>query len=204
MANEKILLIDDAALMRNILRRLFTEKGYKICGMASSGAEGIRMYQKYHPDLVICDLKMPGMDGLACMKGIFVYDAKARVIICSSQSREYLWEICRNAGAKEYISKPFQADDVIETVERVLDDKDYKQMMMDMAMAAGFSQKEVLDFFDSFRSVTGTDMGDASVNKAYLRKVKDSVGIGAVAFLAAKIPLDRINGMVDILSEICK
>ena len=201
---KKILLIDDAALMRNILKRMFESNGYEICGQAASGEQGIQLYEKCRPDVVICDLKMKEMDGITCMQKLLAFDPKARVIICSAQGRETFADICKNAGAKDYIVKPFQVNEVLKIVERVLDDADYKQLMMERAEQAGYSQKDVLDFFAAFRSVTGVDMGDESVKKAYLRDVKASVGIGAVAFLSAKMSLDKINGLVDILGGLCE
>ena len=201
---KKILVIDDAALMRNILKRMFASRGYEVCGQASGGEQGIQLYKDCRPDVVICDLKMKEMDGITCMQKILEYDPKARVIICSAQGRETFADVCKKEGAKDYIVKPFQVEEVIRVVERVLDDEDYKQLMMERAEQAGYSQKDVLDFFAAFRSVTDVDMGDEVVTKAYLKQVKDSVGIGAVAFLSAKMSLDKINGLVDILSGLCE
>lgn len=202
----RILLIDDAALMRNLLKRILVPQGYDICGEAIDGADGVEKYKSLKPDLTLCDISMPGMDGMDCLKKILAFDKDAKVVICTSQGKENFADEAINAGAKSYIVKPINTKNVTEVVGRVLagGGVNYKELMMENAERAGLDQKEVLDFFDAFRSLTGQDMDDLSVDRAYLKEKKGNVTIGAEAFLAAKLSLDKINRLVDVFGKLCE
>lgn len=196
----KILLIDDAMLMRNLLKNILTTRGYDICGEAETGEVGIEMYKEHRPDLTICDINMPGMNGIECLREIFKIDSNAKIIMCTSMGEQCFAEEAVAAGAKGYIVKPMAAADVVKTVGQVLAMKNYKDLMMERALASGLEQKEILDFFDAFRAVTEYDMGDRAITKEYLQKKKENIAIGAEAFLAAKMPLDKVNALVDVLN----
>ncbi len=202
----RILLIDDAALMRNLLKRILVPQGYDICGEAIDGVDGVEKYKSLKPDLTLCDISMPGMDGMDCLKKILAFDKDAKVVMCTSQGKENFADEAINAGAKSYIVKPINTKNVTEVVGRVLagGGVNYKELMMENAERAGLDQKEVLDFFDAFRSLTGQDMDDLSVDRAYLKEKKGNVTIGAEAFLAAKLSLDKINRLVDVFEKLCE
>lgn len=200
-----ILLIDDAALMRKLLKKILVPAGFQICGEATNGEDGIKQYKKHKPDLVICDISMPEMNGMDCMQWILTYDPNAKIIMCTSQGKENFADEAIAAGAKSYISKPIHAEKAVKTVVRVLagGSIDYKDLMMETAEAAGLSQKDVLDFMDTFRTITGKDMGDLSVNRDFILEKKSSVMIGAEAFLASKLELQNINQLVEVFGGLC-
>lgn len=202
--NQKILLIDDAMMMRNLLKNILRMKGYFVCGEAASGEEGIELYKQQRPKITICDINMPGMKGIECLGKILEINPTARVIMCTAMGEKCYAEEAKELGAKGFIVKPIFASDVITIVEEVMNLKDYKEDMMEMALAEGVEQKDVLDFFSAFRSVTEVDMGDNIVDKAYLAQQKSAVAIGAEAFLAAKMPLDTVNKLVDIFNRVCE
>ena len=93
---------------------------------------------------------------------------------------------------------------VVATVDKVINQEDHKDKMLSRALAAGLSQKEILDFFSAFRSVTQMDLGHNAVNKEFLLKQKESVMIGAEAFLASSMSLDKIKQLVTIFANICE
>lgn len=199
-----VLLIDDAALMRKLLKKILVSGGYQICGEAANGETGIELYKKHKPDVVICDISMPGMNGMDCMQWILTYDSKAKVIMCTSQGTENFADEAIEAGAKSYIEKPIQASKALKVVSRVLEggSLDYKEMMMEKSLAADLTQKDVLDFMDTFRAITGKDMGDLAVDRRFLMEHKASVLIGAEAFLAAKLELSHINRLVEVFGNL--
>ena len=201
---KKILIIDDAMLMRNLLKNILGMKGYTICGEAETGEEGIELYKKALPDLTICDINMAGMNGIECLRQILEMNPGAKVVMCTSMGERCFAEEAVDIGAKGYIVKPVAAAAVVATVDKVISQEDYKDKMLSRALAAGLSQKEILDFFSAFRSVTQMDLGHNAVNKEFLLKQKESVMIGAEAFLASSMSLDKINQLVTIFAGICE
>lgn len=201
---KKILIIDDAMLMRNLLKNILGMKGYTICGEAETGEEGIEQYKQYRPDLTICDINMAGMNGIECLRQILEMDPSAKVVMCTSMGERCFAEEAVDIGAKGYIVKPVAAAAVVATVDKVISQEDYKDKMLSRALAAGLSQKEILDFFSAFRSVTQVDIGHNAVNKEFLLSKKESVMIGAEAFLASSMSLDKINQLVAIFEQICE
>ena len=116
----RILLIDDAAFMRMILKDVLTKNGYEICGEASNGKEGIQKYKELKPDLTTLDITMPEMDGITTLKEIKKIDSNAKVIMCSAMGQEAMVVEAIQAGAKDFIVKPFQSDRILEAVKKVL------------------------------------------------------------------------------------
>ena len=196
-----ILVIDDASLMRKLLKKVLAPE-YRICAEAANGEDGIRQYKKHHPDVVLCDNSMPGMNGMDCMQWILAYDPNAKIIMCTSQGKENFADEAIEAGAKSYIEKPVHAEKALKVIARVIQggSLDYKELMMERSTAEGLSQKDVLDFLDAFRMITGKDMGDLVVDRNFILQNKESVKIGAEAFLAAKLELSHINGLVKVFS----
>lgn len=201
---KKILIIDDAMLMRNLLKNILGMKGYTICGEAETGEEGIELYKKVLPDLTICDINMAGMNGIECLRQILEMNPSAKVVMCTSMGERCFAEEAVEIGAKGYIVKPVAAAAVVATVDKVINQEDHKDKMLSRALAAGLSQKEILDFFSAFRSVTQMDLGHNAVNKEFLLKQKESVMIGAEAFLASSMSLDKIKQLVTIFANICE
>ncbi len=115
-----ILIVDDAAFMRMVIRDILTKKGYEVVGEAKDGKESVTMYKELKPDLVLMDITMPEMDGIAALKEIRKIDSEAAVIMCSALGQQAMVIDSIQAGAKDYIVKPFQADRVIEAVSKIL------------------------------------------------------------------------------------
>ena len=115
----RILIADDASFMRLRLGTLLQQAGHVILE-AANGAEAVETYQKEHPDLVILDITMPVMDGLAAMEAILHLDPKARIIVCSSLGQQSIVLQAIRTGAKDFVVKPFQLERVVAAVERVL------------------------------------------------------------------------------------
>ena len=116
----KVLIVDDALFMRNMLRNIFSESGFDIVGEAQNGNEAIEMYQRLKPDLVTMDIVMPEKNGIEALKEIMVADSGARVVICSALGQESLIMEALEAGARDFIVKPFKPPKVIEVAQKVL------------------------------------------------------------------------------------
>ncbi len=201
----RILIIDDSVMLRNLLKRILIPQGYQVCGETSNGKDGLQKYKDLKPDLVFLDISMPGMDGMECLRLILEFDPAAKVIMCTAQGKENFSDKAIDIGAKSFIIKPLKTAKVIDTCSRVMAGGgiDYKDWMTENSLKFGLSQKDVLDFFDAFRSLTGKDMGDISVDRAFLREKKDSVVIGANAFLSAKHSRFEIKKLTDVFSDLC-
>ncbi|MCR8642181.1 response regulator [Paenibacillus sp. N1-5-1-14] len=119
MAN-RILIVDDAAFMRMMIRDILTKNGYEVCGEANDGAQAIEKYKELHPDLITMDITMPEMDGIQALKEIKKIDPNAKVIMCSAMGQQAMVIDAIQAGAKDFIVKPFQADRVIEAIKKTL------------------------------------------------------------------------------------
>ena len=117
---KNILICDDAAFMRMMIKDILTKNGYNVVGEAENGAQGVEKYNELHPDLVLMDITMPEMDGIAALKGIKQIDPNAHVIMCSAMGQQAMVIESIQAGAKDFIVKPFQADRVLEAVKKVV------------------------------------------------------------------------------------
>lgn len=115
-----ILIVDDAAFMRMMLKNILTKAGYTVIGEAANGMEGIKRYRELHPDLVTLDITMPEMDGIAALKDIRTEDASAKCLMCSAMGQQAMVIEAIKSGAKDFIVKPFQADRVLEAVVKAL------------------------------------------------------------------------------------
>ena len=119
MAN-KILIVDDAAFMRMMIKDILSKNGYDIVGDAADGVQGVQLYQDTQPDLVTMDITMPEMDGITALKEIKKVNPLAKVIMCSAMGQQAMVIDAIQAGAKDFIVKPFQADRVLEAVSKAL------------------------------------------------------------------------------------
>ena len=114
----KILIADDSALMRSILRGILESNGYKVIGEACNGKEAIKKYKELKPDMVILDITMKECDGLKALGKIMKSDPSARVIMCSAMGQQCNILEAIKLGAKDFIVKPFQKDRVIEAIKK--------------------------------------------------------------------------------------
>ena len=119
MANG-ILLVDDAAFMRMMIKDILSKNGFEILGEAENGAKAVEKYKELTPDLVIMDITMPEVDGIQAVKAIKEINPDAKIIMCSAMGQQGMVIEAIQAGAKDFIVKPFQADRVIEAVKKVL------------------------------------------------------------------------------------
>ncbi|WP_432400547.1 response regulator [Wukongibacter sp. M2B1] len=119
MANG-ILIVDDAAFMRMMIRDVLSKNGYEILGEAENGQKAIEKYKELNPDLVIMDITMPEVDGIQAVKEIKKLSPDAKIVMCSAMGQQAMVIEAIQAGARDFIVKPFQADRVIEAVKKVL------------------------------------------------------------------------------------
>ncbi len=119
MANG-ILIVDDAAFMRMMIKDVLSKNGFEICGEAENGARAIEKFKELNPDLVIMDITMPEVDGIQAVKEIKKMNGAAKVIMCSAMGQQAMVIEAIQAGAKDFIVKPFQAERIIEAVKKVL------------------------------------------------------------------------------------
>lgn len=117
---KRILVADDAAFMRMMVKDILTKGGYEVVGEAANGKEAIEQYEKLQPDLVLLDITMPEMDGIEALKKIKASYPDALIIMCSAMAQQAMVIECIQGGAKDFIVKPFQADRVLESVKKVL------------------------------------------------------------------------------------
>ena len=117
---KSVLICDDAAFMRMMITDILTKNGYDIAGEAENGAIAVSKYQELKPDLVLMDITMPEMDGIQALKNIKAADGAANVIMCSAMGQQAMVIEAIQAGAKDFVVKPFQADRVLEAVKKVI------------------------------------------------------------------------------------
>ena len=119
MANG-ILVVDDAAFMRMMVKDILVKNGFQVLGEAENGAKAIEKYKELSPDLVIMDITMPEVDGIQAVKEIKKINPNAKIVMCSAMGQQAMVIEAIQAGAKDFIVKPFQADRVVEAVRKVL------------------------------------------------------------------------------------
>jgi two-component system, chemotaxis family, chemotaxis protein CheY len=119
-AMTKVLIVDDAAFMRMMLKDILTKNGIEVVGEAVNGFEAVDKYRELMPDIVTMDITMPEKDGITAVKEIRTIDPKANVIMCSAMGQQPMVLEAIQAGAKDFVVKPFQADRVIDSINKVL------------------------------------------------------------------------------------
>jgi len=120
----RILVADDASFMRQIIRDILESDGHEIVAEASDGIQAVEEWQKHHPDVVTMDIVMPRRSGIDAVRAIAAIDATARVVMCSALGQETLVTEALQAGASDFIVKPFKPDAVLATLRRVLEKGD--------------------------------------------------------------------------------
>lgn len=118
--SNRVLIVDDAAFMRMMLKDILAKNGFEIVGEAENGAIGVEKYKELKPDLITMDITMPEMDGISAVKEIMKLDAKARIVMCSAMGQQAMVIDAIQAGAKDFIVKPFQPERVLEAVQKAL------------------------------------------------------------------------------------
>ncbi len=118
--SKRVLITDDAAFMREMLREIITEGGYEVVAEAADGEETLARFNEYHPDVVTLDIVMPGKSGLEVLRELTALHSGACVVMCSALGQEALVMEALEAGAKEYIIKPFKPDQVLGALNEAL------------------------------------------------------------------------------------
>lgn len=116
----KVLIVDDAAFMRMMLKDILVKNGYEIAGEATNGIKAIEIYKLEKPDVVTMDITMPDMDGIQAVKEIKAIDPNAKIIMCSAMGQQAMVMDSIKSGARDFIVKPFQPERVLEAVKKVL------------------------------------------------------------------------------------
>ncbi len=116
---KRILITDDALFMRVTLKNILVQNGFEVVGEAQNGAEAIKLYGDLKPDLVTMDITMPEMDGLTALKEIRGKDPNAKVVMVTAMGQKAMVVEALQNGAKDFIVKPFQADRVVEAVNKL-------------------------------------------------------------------------------------
>ncbi len=119
MANG-VMIVDDAAFMRMMLKDILTKNGFNVVGEAENGAVAIEKYSELNPDLVLMDITMPEVDGIQAVKGIKAKDPNASIIMCSAMGQQAMVVESIQAGARDFIVKPFEPERVVEAIKKVL------------------------------------------------------------------------------------
>ena len=117
---KNILICDDAAYMRMMLKTILTRNGYNVVGEAANGIEGVEKVKELKPDLVMLDITMPEMDGIGALKEIKKMNLETEIIMCVSLGQKAIVKEAIVAGAKTFVFKPFSEDRVLEAVKSVI------------------------------------------------------------------------------------
>jgi len=115
-----VLICDDAAFMRMMLKDILVKGGYEVIGEAVNGADGVEKYNSLKPDLVTMDITMPEVDGISALRAIRQCNPSAKVIMCSAMGQQAMVVEAIQAGAKDFIVKPFQKERVLESIRKVI------------------------------------------------------------------------------------
>jgi two-component system chemotaxis response regulator CheY len=115
-----VLVCDDAIFMRTMISDILSQAGFEVVGEAESGLQAVEKYRALKPDLVTMDIVMPDMGGIEAVREICKNDPDAKILMCSAMGQQALVVEAIQAGAKDFVVKPFQPSRVLEAVQRVL------------------------------------------------------------------------------------
>jgi len=116
----RVLVVDDAAFMRMMIKDILTKNGFEVVGEANNGLKAVEMYKIEKPDVVTMDITMPEMDGIEAVKIIKGLDPAAKIIMCSAMGQQTMVMDAIKAGARDFVVKPFQADRVLESIKKII------------------------------------------------------------------------------------
>ena len=117
---KKILICDDAAFMRMMIKDILTKNGYEVAGEAENGAKAVEKYNELKPDLVLMDITMPEMDGIQALKKIKEDYPDAKIVMCTAMGQEGMVVDAIKSGARDFIVKPFNAERIVQTAQAIL------------------------------------------------------------------------------------
>lgn len=126
LLGKRVLIVDDAALMRMMIKKIIASRGYEVVGEAENGPKAVELYKKLRPNVAIIDIAMPEMDGIEVVKAIRQFDPRANIIVCSAVVTKTAVEEAFRAGAKSFIAKPFRKDRLLQAVDQAVFNKECK------------------------------------------------------------------------------
>ncbi len=115
-----VLVCDDAIFMRTMISDILSQAGYEVVGEAETGAQAVERYRALKPDLVTMDIVMPDMSGIEAVREICKENPDAKILMCSAMGQQALVVEAIQAGAKDFVVKPFQPSRVLEAVQRLM------------------------------------------------------------------------------------
>lgn len=118
----RVLIVDDAIFMRTMIRDILEKNGFEIVGEAGTGKEAVEKFTRLKPDLITMDIVMPEMGGIEAVKSIIKIDKQAKILMCSAMGQKALVIEAIQAGAKDFVVKPFQPSAVIEAITRIMEE----------------------------------------------------------------------------------
>lgn len=116
----RVLIVDDLAFIKLIIRDTLEKTGFEVAGEASNGIEAVEMYKRLKPDIVLMDITMPRMDGIQALQEIMKADSSAKVIMCSALGQQKLIIQSIQLGAKDFIVKPFKPERIVGAIKKAL------------------------------------------------------------------------------------
>lgn len=117
----RVLVVDDSIFMRTAMSKILTENGMEVVGQAENGSIAVEAYKELKPDLVTMDIIMPEKSGIDAVREILAFDPGASIVMCSALGQKALVDDALNAGAIDFLVKPFNASRVVEVIEQALD-----------------------------------------------------------------------------------
>src|SRR5579863_5662983 len=116
----RILIAEDAESIAQMLKEILEHSGFQVIGVAKNGDEAVELYKSLKPDLVTMDIIMPFKSGIAATKEILEFDPSAKIVVCSALGMNTIIEEAKEAGAKDFITKPFKASHVVSVLKKIL------------------------------------------------------------------------------------
>ena len=117
---KRVLVVDDAIFMRMMVKDILEKNGFEVAGEASNGIEAVKAYQELKPDITTMDITMPEMNGIDAARLIRKIDPNARIVMCSAMGQQAMVMEAIQAGAKDFVVKPFQSDRVLDALNKAL------------------------------------------------------------------------------------
>ena len=120
MRKIRVLIVDDSPFSQAVIQKTLPENNFEICGLAKNGQEGLAKYVVLKPDVVIMDITMPHMDGICALKEIRAQDPEAVIVMCTSMGQKSMVVEAIQAGARDFIVKPFEPERVLEAIGKLI------------------------------------------------------------------------------------
>lgn len=117
---KRVLIVDDAVFMRGLIKDVFSSPEYEVVGEATNGIEGVEKFKELNPDIIIMDIVMPFKSGIEATREIRQLSNSVIIIMCSALGQETLVMEAIEAGANDFIVKPFKKDEVLAIVSKFL------------------------------------------------------------------------------------